>query len=315
MRKLFALTLVSYLVAFSFPFVVMADETESTDGSDEVTDEEIEDFEWGSDTESSSTSTVDSSKSAAGQVDYVCNSTYAFKYNTSTGEDEADAKKGAEEIDALYGSKLGDSYDDSGATCGETNSISGFLEKGDCTAAGKVITEITEVIAPDVLLDEDGDGDADNEVITVYAGLCCMGYEIDDDGNFEHCDDVRTVYTETYEGCDSGTEGNGYYMDKGPYGNEGKEGLYSCEKRQWVIGDSGIGIVKLMVKQIFTFGVLAVGSIAVSTIVFQGIKISVSGVSGDITESKNKILQAIGGIVLLFLSGLILYAINPTFFG
>lgn len=313
MRKLFTLTLVSYLVAFSFPFMIFAETTEPTD-------EEVENFEFGegsSDTESSSTSTttVDNSKAAAGQVDYVCNSTYAFKYNTSTGEDEEDAKEGAEEIDALYGSKLGDSYDDSGKTCGKTNSISGFLEKGDCTAAGKVVTEITEVIAPDVLLDEDGDGDADNEVITVYAGLCCMGYEIDDDGNFEHCDDVRTVYTETYEGCDSGTEGNGYYMDKGPYGNEGKEGLYSCEKRQWVIGDSGIGIVKLMVKQIFTFGVLAVGSIAVSTIVFQGIKISVSGVSGDITESKNKILQAIGGIVLLFLSGLILYAINPTFFG
>lgn len=310
MRKFFALTLISYLVAFSFPFVAVA----THGGSDQLEGESDCDYDGSNcdeetTEEEAATTTVDNSKAAVGQIDYVCSSDYAFKYNTSTEADKQEVKEGAAEIDALYAQKLSESYDKNGGNCGKPNSVSGFLEKGDCSAAGKVITEISEVIAPDVTLDEG------NEIITVYAGLCCMGYEVDDDGNFEHCDDVRTVYTETYEGCDSGKEGKGYYMDKGPYGNEGKEGLYGCEKRQWVIGSSGIGIVKLMVKQIFTFGVLAVGSIAVATIVFQGIKISVSGVSGDITDSKNKILQAIGGIVLLFVSGLILYAINPTFFG
>ena len=67
-------------------------------------------------------------------------------------------------------------------------------------------------------------------------------------------------------------------------------------------------------EQIFTWGALTVGSIAVMTIVLNGVRIQMSGVSGDITEAKNKIFQAIAGIVLLFLSGLILYTINPGFF-
>ena len=115
------------------------------------------------------------------------------------------------------------------------------------------------------------------------------------DGEVVTCDDTRTLYAKTYKEC--------------------TDVAVNCEKRQWVIGNSGIGIVKLMVKQIYYFGVFAVGSIAVSTMVFQGIKISVSGVSGDITEAKNKMLQALSGIVLLFLSGLILYTVNPDFFG
>ena len=73
-------------------------------------------------------------------------------------------------------------------------------------------------------------------------------------------------------------------------------------------------IVKIMVKQIYTWGAFTVGSMAVMTIILNGVRISMSGVSGDITEAKNKILQAIAGIVLLFMSGIILYTINPDFF-
>lgn len=178
-------------------------------------------------------------------------------------------------------------------TCGSPNAYTGYIEKGDCSAAGKVVTEITEVIAPDVILEEGQE--SENKIVTVYSGICCTLPVEDMGGNKLGCEDSATFYTPDYDSCNAN--------------------LQSCEKRQWVIGSSGIGLVKLMVKQIFTFGALAVGSIAVSTIVFQGIKISVSGVSGDISESKNKILQAIGGIVLLFLSGLILLAINPEFFG
>lgn len=178
-------------------------------------------------------------------------------------------------------------------TCGKPNSVTGYIEKGDCSAAGKVVTEITEVIAPDVVLEAGTENE--NKIVTVYGGICCILPAEDTSGNYLGCEETATFYTPDYESCD--------------------DALESCKKRQWVIGSSGIGLVKLMVKQIFTFGALSVGSIAVGTIVFQGIKISVSGVSGDISDAKTKILQAIGGIVLLFLSGLILLAINPEFFG
>ncbi len=131
----------------------------------------------------------------------------------------------------------------------------------------------------------------------MYAGLCCLVTETDEDGDFRECKEVRTIYADTYENC-----------------YKSGEGAYGCSKRQWVIGSSGLGIVKLMVKQIYTFAAFSVGTMAVGTMIFQGIMISVSGVSGDITEAKTKILQALAGIVLLFLSGLILYTINPEFF-
>lgn len=184
--------------------------------------------------------------------------------------------------------------------CGESNSFTGYLEKGDCTAEGSVITEISEVIAPDVELE-----DAENRVMTVYAGLCCLAAEESASG-VQTCDDTRTIYTGVNETWSS----NSSAFDA----CEDAVGEGDCERKQWVIASSGVNLVQVVVKQIFTWGAFTVGGIAVMTMVIQGVKISVSGVSGDITESKNKILQAIAGIVLLFLSGLILYTINPSFF-
>lgn len=250
-----------------------------------------------------------------GEVQFICPfDSYEFDTSEASSEDAAEGE--AEESGEASGDEgssdsgeesSGDSGEEdeyenwaltfenaiaeSGGNCGEPNSFTGYLEKGDCTKEGKVVTEITEIIAPNTDIDED------HEIITVYAGLCCLAYSTEDDGF--HCKDVRTIYTQTYDEC-AGSNG---------------DGAASCEKRQWVIGKTGIGILKLMVKQIYAFGAITVGSIAVATIIFQSIKISASGVSGDITESKNKILQAITGIVLLFLSGLILYTINPEFFG
>jgi type IV secretory pathway VirB2 component (pilin) len=55
--------------------------------------------------------------------------------------------------------------------------------------------------------------------------------------------------------------------------------------------------------------------IAVLIIVISGIQISAAG--GDqttVTNAKNRIVQSLGGLVILFLSAIILYTINPTFF-
>lgn len=178
------------------------------------------------------------------------------------------------------------------AACGEKNS-SGYIEKGDCNLGDEVsyVTEVTELIAPDTKI-----GDGTNKIVTLYAGDCCYLGTLNESstGYKYNCYDPRTYYFETYNECDSQAQ--------------------NCQKRQWIIGTSGLNVIKLMVKQIYTFGALTVGSIAVLTIILQGVKISFSGVSGDISESKKKIVQAISGIVLLFLSALILYTINPTFF-
>ena len=178
-------------------------------------------------------------------------------------------------------------------TCGETPNIAtGSLEKGDCTAEGKVITEISEVIGSDT---STGEGDEESKIVTVYKGVCCFVVKRDDNGKVTGCKEERTVYATTYTGC---TELPASY----------------CSKVQWIISTSGAGIIKVYVKQLYRWAAMTVGFIAVVTIVVSGIQITVSGVSGDISSAKSRILKAISGLVLLFLSGIILYTINPTFF-
>jgi hypothetical protein len=182
-------------------------------------------------------------------------------------------------------------YVGDGSTCGEPNAVTGFLEKGDCSAAGYVITELSEPIGNPVAITEGED--AGNKIINVYKGTCCWYADWNEEGQQE-CYETREIYAESISECDAGAS--------------------FCSQRQWVIGSSGAGIIKLYVKQIYTFMAFTVGAIAVSTMVIAGIQISVSGVSGDISAAKQRMTQAITGIVLLFFSGILLYTINPTFF-
>ena len=238
---------------------------------------------------------------SAAETLFECNFNNALHYKyDGTSDDEIKAEEkvylGFEET---FNGELAVSFD--AAKCGEKNDFTQLLEKGDCTKNGSVITEITEVIAPNVEIKGD-DNTVDSRIITVYAGTCCMSSK--EVGTNTVCPDQTTVYAKTLEECKTAV---GTALGTGT-------DTATCSRRQWVISDSGLGIVKVVVKQIFTWGALTVGSIAVMTIVLNGVRIQMSGVSGDITEAKNKIFQAIAGIVLLFLSGLILYTINPGFF-
>ncbi|QQR55389.1 hypothetical protein IPG41_02435 [Candidatus Peregrinibacteria bacterium] len=178
--------------------------------------------------------------------------------------------------------------------CGQNNPATGMIEKGDCTS--QVITEISEVVSSATL---DGDQNEDR-IINLYQGLCCLSYNTE----VTTCYETRTFYTETLNECKAIENGANTLGER-----------TNCQLQQWLIADTGMGILKLYVKQIFTFGAFLVGSMAVTTIILNGVRISATGVSGDISEAKQKITQALSGIILLFLSALILYSINPDFFG
>ncbi len=256
-RKLFTLFLVSYLAAFAAPFMAAADDEEESGTDDGAWD-------------------------TAG----LCSQSHKVASSTTSLATDADYQAFASNLEKTikYGSENG------GGECGETNPTTSLLEKGDCSAEGKIVSEITEPIAPNVTLDDN------TFVMGVFQGTCCFVYYQSDPTDLSKisCRETRTVYTDDYKTC--------------------TEAGVGCQERQWLIAESGTGLLKLFVKQIYTWGAFAVGSMAVGTIIFQGIKISLSGVSGDISEAKTKILQAIGGIVLLFVSSLILYTINPDFF-
>jgi hypothetical protein len=138
-----------------------------------------------------------------------------FEYGTKTAEQKKAAYEFGQSVAQV---KMASSY--SNSTCGEYNSYSHYYEKGDCSADGLVVTELTETIAPDTKLDDN------NKIITTYAGICCFAGEtktIDGVKTVVTCADTRTIYTKTYAEC-TGTRSSPIAVN--------------CEKRQWIIGDS-----------------------------------------------------------------------------
>jgi len=93
-----------------------------------------------------------------------------------------------------------------------------------------------------------------------------------------------------------------------------KASLY-CQQVQVLKSDSGTDLLFLYIGTIYRWAASVIGIIAVLVMVISGIQISAAaGEQQAITNAKTRIFQSIGGLVLLFLSGIILYTINPTFF-
>ncbi len=90
---------------------------------------------------------------------------------------------------------------------------------------------------------------------------------------------------------------------------------YYCEEVQVIYSKGGTTLLEGYIGLIYRYAATIVGVIAVLIIILSGIQISASG--GDqeaVTKAKDRILKSIAGIAVLFLSGIILYTINPTFF-
>lgn len=90
---------------------------------------------------------------------------------------------------------------------------------------------------------------------------------------------------------------------------------FSCKKVQVLLSQGGTSTLSLYLAAIYRWAVSVVGLIAVAVIIVSGIAISASmGDSQAIEGAKKRIGQSLLGLALLFLSGLILYTVNPTFF-
>lgn len=89
----------------------------------------------------------------------------------------------------------------------------------------------------------------------------------------------------------------------------------TCKRIQVIKSESGAGLIYTYVGMIYKWAAGTVGIISVFVMVFSGIGImTAGGDSGAIENHKKRIIQSLFGLVVLFLSGLILYTINPTFF-
>lgn len=90
---------------------------------------------------------------------------------------------------------------------------------------------------------------------------------------------------------------------------------FSCTIKERISGKSGVDIIAKYVHAVYVWAAGLVGIVSVFTMVYSGIEISMAGGDSAKYESaKNRIVKSIMGLAILFLSGLILYTINPGFF-
>ncbi|MBI5755084.1 hypothetical protein HZA41_02600 [Candidatus Peregrinibacteria bacterium] len=81
-----------------------------------------------------------------------------------------------------------------------------------------------------------------------------------------------------------------------------------------IAGTSGVKFITNYIAAIYQWGAGMVGIVAVLNMVISGIQITTAADSERAASAKTRMLQSITAIAVLFLSGLILYTINPTFF-
>lgn len=90
---------------------------------------------------------------------------------------------------------------------------------------------------------------------------------------------------------------------------------FTCTIKERISGKDGVDLFSNYIGGIYRWVAGVGGMIAVLIIVISGIQISASGENAEnLSKAKERIAQSLIGLALLFLSGAILYAINPTFF-
>jgi hypothetical protein len=109
---------------------------------------------------------------------------------------------------------------------------------------------------------------------------------------------------------------NGKIKDKNDSTKEYSASASCQEVQVFFAGDGGgTSLIFTYIGALYRWAASIVGIIAVLIVVVSGIQISAA--AGDqqaVTNAKNRIFQSLGGLAILFLSGIILYTINPTFF-
>jgi hypothetical protein len=98
-------------------------------------------------------------------------------------------------------------------------------------------------------------------------------------------------------------------------GNNATKISVSCDEVMVIYSKGGTTMIEGYISTIYNWAAGLVGLIAVLVIVLSGLQIAVGGGDSQAMESaKNRIIKSLSGLAVLFLSALILYTINPTFF-
>lgn len=180
---------------------------------------------------------------------------------------------------------------------------------------------------PQKVLDEVHD---DSGALKRYKSGLCGTWDILVDGNKKDTDvpeAVKKALEEFYEKAPTSEAIANDLISNGCNNDNSRESLpfstsdeppppsVRCSLLNRISSDSGVGLFAQYVGALYRWAAGVVGIVAVLVMVFSGVQISMAGGdSAKLDSAKNRIMQSIIGLAILFLSGLILYTINPGFF-
>jgi len=147
-------------------------------------------------------------------------------------------------------------------------------------------------------------GDDENKIITIIEEPLSLDDEGDPDSDYYTKTCYRQYESKTDPGkltrtCDKGSDPDAY-----------------CDPVQVIfVSKGGLTMLYGYIGYMYRWAASFIGLIAVAVIIVSSAQISMAGGDSDATKSaKDRIVKSISGLAILFLSSLILYTLNPTFF-
>lgn len=130
-------------------------------------------------------------------------------------------------------------------------------------------------------------------------------------GGADSADEVKSCIRKTTFG-EAGKTGDPTYVEIGACSPDEKT---NCKRVQVILASTGADLLYSYVGIIYRWAAGTIGIVSVLFLVVGGFEIATAGGdTGKIDKAKTRIMQSLAGLVLLFLSALILFTVNPNFF-
>lgn len=139
--------------------------------------------------------------------------------------------------------------------------------------------------------------------------------EISGSQSNEFGDEVKVLSCIRKTSCETANERTECTSEYVPLGQCSPGENEFCQRVQVIIAQSGINLLMTYLGIIYRWAAGIIGIISVAYLIYGGFLVATAqDDTGKIDTAKEKIFQSLAGLVLLFLSAVILYTINPNFF-
>lgn len=198
--------------------------------------------------------------------------------------------------------------------CKDLNNIIGSVEKNTSGKADAKPPTNDSLGNKIVVITEEPLGTPDNETTFIcFREITCSINKNEDNKKTANTQKKRVCKTQYVESCNGAkTQDQISAIISDP---KNEETYKTCERIMVYLSPAGTNLLYYYIGQIYRYVAFLGGIIAVLTIIVAGLLMTTAGDNSDqLGKAKAIIVKCITGLVLLFLSAIILYVINPNFF-